>query len=457
MFKKVEIWIFYLFALLNVLISIAFGTLVRQEIIGERKLGVVSKTALFLAEIPTNLKKLIVDIPSDLVVEDQRFENLKGFDGTPNTQKSYLLLSRYDGNNKEGIVELIDLQNFKVLHSWNPDIDKFNNLVPKSEEFSYLKRDDNNSRKVLFHPMLTKDGGLIFGFNSPLRKIDACSDLIFQNTHDQFHHSIEKDSEGNIWASTHMYPQSLPENKVGRDIPILSESGFHDNALVKLTPNGKILFEKSLSEIFIENGLEYLLFGLAGKTFRYDPLHLNDIQPVEFDSKHWKKGDLFLSLRNQSMVILYRPSTNKIIWKDVGPFISQHDVDILNNHQISIFNNNSKFFKDGLKMDGHNQVLIYDFRSGQYSYYLNESLKLNDVRTKAEGRSQILPNGDLLVEESNHGRTLYFNKDGSLRWTHVNKADDGKIYNIGWSRILYSAEDFANIENLIKLSRNCIQ
>ena len=90
-----------------------------------------------------------------------------------------------------------------------------------------------------------------------------------------------------------MYPQSLPKHKVGREIPILSLSGFHDNALVKLTPDGEILFEKSLSEIFIDNGLEYLLFGLAGKTFRYDPLHLNDIQPVEFDSEHWKKEIYF--------------------------------------------------------------------------------------------------------------------------------------------------------------------
>ena len=48
MFRKVEIWVFYLFALLNVLISVAFGTLVRQEIIGERKLGVVSKQLYFL-------------------------------------------------------------------------------------------------------------------------------------------------------------------------------------------------------------------------------------------------------------------------------------------------------------------------------------------------------------------------------------------------------------------------
>ena len=75
-----------------------------------------------------------------------------------------------------------------------------------------------------------------------------------------------------------------------------------------------------------------------------DPIHLNDIQPVNFDGEFWKKGDVFLSLRHQSMVLLYRPSTNEIIWKGTGPFFHQHDVDILDNHRISIFNNNSKDF-----------------------------------------------------------------------------------------------------------------
>ena len=100
----------------------------------------------------------------------------------------YLLLSRYDGDNMEGIVELVDLTNFEILHTWNPDIDAFNNLVEQVDEFKYLKRDDHNKRKTLKHPKLTKDGGLLFGWNLPLRKIDACSKLIFQNTHDIFHH-----------------------------------------------------------------------------------------------------------------------------------------------------------------------------------------------------------------------------------------------------------------------------
>jgi len=29
------------------------------------------------------------------------------------------------------------------------------------------------------------------------------------------------------------------------------------------------------------------------KRFQLDPIHLNDIQPVNFDGEFWKKGDVF--------------------------------------------------------------------------------------------------------------------------------------------------------------------
>ena len=138
-----------------------------------------------------------------------------------------------------------------------------------------------------------------------------------------------------------MFPESLPIEKVG------VKRGYVDDGIVKLSPNGEILFEKSVSQIFIDNGLEYLLFATGDWEFTKDPIHLNDIQPIDKDGDFWKKGDVFLSLRSQSMVILYRPSINQIIWKLTGPFFHQHDVDILNDHTISVFNNNSKLFVDG--------------------------------------------------------------------------------------------------------------
>lgn len=453
MFKKIEIWILYLTILLSILLAVGFGVLVRQELVGSVKAGWISETALFLSEIPANLAKLNRSINNvDLQVED-RFTSLDGFDGTPNTQESYLLLTRYDGDLQEGIVELVDLTNFTVLHTWNPDIDKFNNLVEQVDEFRYLDRDMNNARARIVHPKLTSDGVLVFHLmGSPLNKIDACSNLIYTNTDDAFHHSIETDSNGNIWVPSYIYPQTLPTEKVGRKI---TGYGYFDDGIVKLSPDGKILYEKSVSQIFIDNGLEYLLFSAGGEYFIQDPVHLNDIQPVNFDGEYWKKGDVFLSLRHQSMVLLYRPSTNAIIWQGTGPYFHQHDVDILDDHRISVFNNNSKDFIDGDVVDGNNEVIIYDFETNEYSSYLQESLIEHDVRTIGEGRSEIIPNGDLFIEESNYARTLYFNADGSLKWSHVNRADNGNVYVVNWSRILYNQEDLNNVNNFLNAKTTC--
>ena len=106
-------------------------------------------------------------------------------------------------------------------------------------------------------------------------------------------------------------------------------------------------------------------------------------------------------------------------------------------------------------MDGHNEVIIYDFKTNEYSSYIGDSLIKNDVKTITEGRSQILLNGDLFVEETNYGRTLYFNSDGSLRWTHVNRSNNGKTYKVGWSRILYKDKDIQIVNNFLQSRGIC--
>ena len=159
MFKKIEIWILYLVLLLGIPITIAFGSVVRYEKVLEERFGKISKTAVFLAEMPSIFKSILFN--KQLEVQD-RFPLLGSFNGTPNSSESYLLLSRYDGDLKEGIVELVDLTNFKVLHTWNPDIDEFNKSVEKIDEFRFLNRDNNNSRQLLQNPKLTRDGGLLF-------------------------------------------------------------------------------------------------------------------------------------------------------------------------------------------------------------------------------------------------------------------------------------------------------
>ena len=400
MFKKIEIWILYLVILLSILFAIGFGVLVRQELVGGIKAGWVSKTALAIVEMPGQLRGAFIGsinieflskpatylarLPErflmEIIVEPFRvddpwkekksFYNQTGFEGSYDTFERYLLLSRFDGDIKQGVVELVDLTNFNVLHTWNPDIDKFNDLVEKTEEFKYLNRDANNARHMLHHPVLTNKGDLYFREQvTPLRKIDSCSRLVWQNEHDVFHHSTRRTLK-EISGSTYMYPQSLPIERVGRQH--VSEGGYLDDAIVKLSPDGEILYEKSVSQLLIDNQMESRL-GMIGTNheFQIDPIHINDIQPVNFDGKYWKKGDLFLSLGHQSMLILFRPSTNEILWKYDKNIFHQHDINILNENEISIFNNNRKYFFPSKDIvEGHNEVLIYNFYTGEVRSYL---------------------------------------------------------------------------------------
>ena len=455
MFKKIEIWVLYLVLVFVFISYIIFGAILRRELKGGGPyipvITPLSKVVVFLSEIPHNLKYMKShDVRTPNQTRENRFGSLSGFIGDANEKEKYLLLSRYDGDLKEGVVELVDLKSFDVLHTWNPDINSFFEKVDKVEGgvWEHLMRDNNNDRFRIFHPILFEDGSLLFqGNNTPLIKIDKNSELEWMKDDEFYHHSNEEDIDGNVWVCVRYYPYKIDEKYVGDELNTYSDDGIR-----RISSNGDILFDKSVSEIFIENGMEYLLFSIGDRRFTKDPIHLNDIQPVEKDTKYWKKGDVFLSLRSQSMVLLYRPVTNEVIWKITGGFFNQHDIDILDDSRISIFDNKVKSTHDGVIIDGNNRVIIYDFETNELSYYLNESLEREDVITKTSGRSEILNNNELFIEETNYGRTLYFNSDGSLRWTHVNRSKKGNVYLVQWSRILYEDDDIEKVHRFLKIN-----
>ncbi len=408
----------------------------------------ISKAAYFLSTIPRNLKKAFSkEIRMPMIAPENRFNNLYGFNGQPNLEEKYLLLSRYDDLLNEFVVELINLKSFQVLHTWNPDLGFiFKDIhINSSGKWKNLLVNKSDDRFRLYHPILTKDGSLIFHGDSPLIKIDKNNDLVWVKDDTYYHHSLDLNEEGDLWTCVRYFPYAIDSNIVGTKY-----QNYKDDGIRKITVNGEILFDMSVSEILINNDMEYLLFAVTDNKFKRDPIHLNDIQPVEYDTKHWNKGDVFLSFRNLSLVILYRPSEDRVIWKSENNFFfNQHDVDIISDNRISIFDNNTKWFHSGPTVDGNNRIVIYDFDEDNYSYYLTESLKNEDVRTLFEGRSQILPNGDLFVEETLFGRSLYFNSDGSLRWVHINRRESGMLNRTAWSRILYLDRDIKNINKFL--------
>lgn len=427
--KKVSLYLVMVLLFIGIIGSVLFGASVRHVIlVPEQRLGAFGEGLLKIAEFPSLVRDIVAGQGQRQLISDERFANLDGFkkDGKLPagvlTDNGYLLLSSYDADQAQATVQLIQINSQKTLHEWVPDIDALNDLNILSEEYSddYIAK--SNFR--LTHPLPQADGGLVFNTGSGLHGMDLCaeSNLFVDGT---FHHSNEQDHEGNIWTPSVIYPHSYPQL-----------AKFRDDAIAKISPAGEVLFKKSVAEILVENGYRGLM-AVGGDN---DPVHLNDIQPALTDSNYWQKGDLLLSLRHRSTVMLYRPSTNKILWLKTGPWMNQHDLNFVDDHTISLFGND--VIDSGEKralFNGHNSVYFYDFETDQISEPYQKIMQQMDVKTLTEGRGTPLANGDLFIDESNNGRILRVSSD-EVKWEYVRRIDEEKIAMSSWSRYLTQQE-----------------
>ena len=448
MFKRIFNFKIFLLILLFVIWSALFGSLLKHHYKGGENFSVLQNIAVSIAEIPNTAEDMI-----ELVIEGKKpnlnkpsiltkHEDKKRFERfIENKRNALLVLPRYEHSLSRSVVDIIDLNNFEVIHTYKHDIDEMNNQVTNTKEFPRIKIDDTPIRFIYAHPLLLEDGSIISGNHYSIRfKIDFCSNLQWINKEEKFHHSEMLDHEKNIWVGGQMNPKSHYVKKY-------SNKNFNDDSIIKINTDGKILFNKSVIEILIENRLvDQNIF----TSLDVDPIHLNDIEPALTSTQHWKQGDVFLSPRDLSAIIHYRPSTNKVIEYITGPFAQQHDVDIISDKEISIFNNNN-FFVD----NEYSEVLVYNFETKKFRKLFNDQLQKEKFKTETEGLSHTFKDGSLLVEEQNHGRIILFNNKGEKEWEFVNKDKNGDIGFVSWSRVIEDEIFVKKFKSLIK-SKKCL-
>jgi len=420
LFRKVSINFVFFIVIISFVGSILFGALVRRHYLGGTGFKNLQKVAIFFAEMPHNIKFIITNktLTGDIIapITEQTYDDKKFFDKKLNSSRNELILiSRHDGDLGRSIVEIRDLNTFEVLHSYLPDIQKIYEKIDLSkEEFKYLKENLGLNRYFMWHPTITSKGELIFHSSSPLVKVDFNSKIVWVNDEDQFSHSINLDLDENIYVPSYICPWS---EKISSIIDTRKEGCYEyfNDAINILNPEGKIIFSKSVAEILIEHGLIHRIF--SQQSFKSDPIHLNDIQPVLKDGPYFKKGDLLLSLRTLSMIILYRPETNKIIKIIEGGFLNQHDIDILDDKTISIYNNNVLLnSKNERIVTNNNEIVIYHFDTDSFSKRFEDTFKTLKINTSAHGLVDFLDDGSAIVEDRDNGRIFYLNNNGEVIW-----------------------------------------
>ena len=394
-----------------------------------------------VAEIPKNIyhvSQLLIN--KNLPPELKKHVKKKKFNQFISKKRNALLiLPRYDLSLEMSVIDIVDLNKFEVIHTYRHNIDEMNRRIKNLKKFKRVRIDSSPKRFSYLHPLLYDDGSLI-SIYGPAFKIDFCSNLEWVNDQEIFHHSIEQDHDGNIWIPSRM---TEPKSKYIKENTFRD---YQDHSILKINKKGEILFHKSITEFLIENKIFDINMFRGGT----DPIHLNDIQPALQNSRYWKQGDLFISARNISAIIHYRPSNNKVINYIKGPFAQQHDVDLISDKEISIFNNN----EIGENTD-HSQILIYNFETKKFKKLFNDQIQKENFKTHTEGLSHIFKDGSLLVEEKNHGRIILFNNKGEKESEFVNKDKNGKIGLITWSRVVEDEIFIKNFKSMVK-NKQCL-
>ena len=440
LFKKVELWVVGVLLLIFFVSIIFIAGVLRDAYLSKNKSPELLRNFFVgVSEIPKNVYRVSRHFIKDtnkppILNRHKKKEKLKYFLNFK--RNALLVLPRYDHHLSRSIVEIIDLYDFKVLHTYKHDIDEMNKKVQNIKEFPRINIDNAPIRFRYMHPVILKDGSLISDSSGPLFKIDLCSNLLWINDEEVFHHSKELNHENNIWSVGYLNPTSrLMKNIIFKDV--------NDDAIIKINTDGKIIYKKSVNEILIENKKGDMVNRLG---LNNDPIHINDIEPALFNSKYWNKGDVFISSRFLSAIIHFRPSTNEVINFLTGPFSQQHDVDIISDKEISIFNNNNF-----ISHEEYSEIIIYDFEKKEYKKMFNDQLLKENFKTYSEGLSHIFEDGSLIVEEQNHGRLILFNKEGYKEWEFVNKDINGDIGITHWIRVI---EDELFIEKFKTLVEN---
>ncbi len=336
-----------------------------------------------------------------------------------------VVLTAYSDEKDKRSIELLNLRNDSVLYKWTVD--------NPYEEHSRI-----------IHPLLLPNKNVIYSFmDRSVFRIDSLSNIVWQQDGIFSHHAINLDSDGDLWVCSRepFYDASGLYKLGGRSV------FYVDNRITKLdVETGEILFDKSVSEILYENNLAHYVIKSAEIL---DPIHLNDIQPALKTTDYYNEGDLFLSFRQMSLILHYRPSTNEVIRLIEGPFSAQHDVDFYDDNSIVFFNNNSyvNWSSDGMEPPKDSSKLVelqnfcsnlvkYNFIDNTFEFIGDSVFRANGIYTHTEGLVEFLDSSTYFVEQQNHG-IIWVIKDNKVIYKNVLKSQhDGYHHLTNWIRII---------------------
>ena len=359
-----------------------------------------------------------------------------------------VLASFFDSTNEIRLIR----RNGEIVARWPVALSR---LAP---DRGYIVNPPATDWNVDLHGLaVNRDGSVVFNFEyTALIKLDRCGERVWWLPH-QTHHSVERSEQGGYWVPGRRY--------VGSDMPtgfLPIQTPYTEDFLLKISETGVIEREISVPQLFYNSGLESILTAngmTAVATIADAPdheiVHLNNIDELPAalagDFPEFRAGDLLLSLREQNMILVVDPVTERIRWWQIGPWLRQHDPDFQPGGLITVFDNRTDDTDDGNLLGG-SAIVAHDPVSRQTRMVWGGTAAQR-MYTAIRGNHQMQPGGGVLVVETEGGRIFETDSSGRIVWEYINRYDDDEVAEIN-SALVLPADYFRDVDWSCNMARN---
>lgn len=311
---------------------------------------------------------------------------------------------------------LMDMEG-RVLHRWASDFERsFSGLGISLEESEVQRRQRESAgiktaeaslqRRCWRRARLLPGGEVLAIFEGfGLIKLDRDSNIIWA-LNNNAHHHFDLDEQGNLYVLCRE-KEKLPGAEKDK-LVILDYLRIY-------TPAGELTGTVSIDQAFRDSD-----FPAAGEreSTKRDLYHTNTIHILDgrFADRHpaFSKGNLLLSFRSTDEIGVLDPAARKMVWVARGPWEAQHEATLLENGQILLFDNTG-----GRNDVRFSRILEFDPLSLEITWSY-EGTPDNQLRSAIAGAVAKLPNGNVLIAETEQGRVLEVTRDKRIVWEYIN-------------------------------------
>jgi uncharacterized protein (UPF0248 family) len=298
----------------------------------------------------------------------------------------------------KGEVYLINLEG-DIVHKWElpypPGL--YGYLLPNGNLFYNGKTPENPPR---FPKWSLFKGGVVL-------EVDPQGNILWEYKHPDHHHDARRLRNGNtIILAIEKVPQSLvPQIKGGVPNTEVDGKDIYADVIYEVTPQGEIVWTWHAYE-----HLDQETDIITAQDERHEWSHGNTVGELA-------DGNIVLSFRNISTVVIVNRNTGEIIWKlghDV--LAQQHFPNELPNGNLLIFDNGAHRHNTALNFS---RVIEVNRQTKEIVWEYVDNPPHNFFSAYISG-AQRLSNGNTLITEGAYGRIFEVTTDGEIVWEFVN-------------------------------------